>query len=60
MPIYECRCRECGERFEALLPVGDDGSSLFCPECAAKAPEKLARVLAAAGTDKRGQGSRET
>jgi putative FmdB family regulatory protein len=57
MPIYECRCRECGERFDALLPVEDDGKLLFCPECAAKAPEKLAPIKAGTGPRDRGPDS---
>jgi putative FmdB family regulatory protein len=47
MPIYEYRCKACGERFEALRPVGDRGKSLDCPECGRKGPEKLPSVFAA-------------
>jgi putative FmdB family regulatory protein len=47
MPIYEYRCKACGERFEALRPVGDRGKSLTCPECGKKGAEKLPSVFAA-------------
>jgi putative FmdB family regulatory protein len=47
MPIYEYRCKACGQRFEALRPVGDRGRSLICPECGEKGPEKLPSVFAA-------------
>jgi hypothetical protein len=35
----------------------DDGKLLFCPECAAKAPEKLAPILAGTGPRDRGPDS---
>jgi len=47
MPIYEYRCRECAETFEAIRPLGDDGLDLVCPECGAKSPEKVPSVFAA-------------
>ena len=46
MPIYEFKCKKCGERFEALRPVGDSGKKLNCPDCGAKAPEKVPAVFA--------------
>ena len=42
MPIYEFRCPECGERFEALVDVGTE--SVVCRQCAA---ERAERVLSA-------------
>lgn len=48
MPIYEFRCRKCGETFEAIRPMGDTGSSLACPQCGAKAPVKQPSTFAAA------------
>jgi putative FmdB family regulatory protein len=56
MPIYEYRCKACGERFEALRQVGDRGKSLSCPECGKKGAEKLPSVFAASTTC--GSGSR--
>jgi putative FmdB family regulatory protein len=50
MPIYEYRCRKCGEQFEAIRQVGDDGKDLACPECGAKGPEKLLSAFAVTGT----------
>jgi putative FmdB family regulatory protein len=50
MPIYEYRCTECQRAFEAIRPVGDTGKDLGCPECGAKAPEKLPSVFAAGGS----------
>ena len=47
MPIYEFRCRDCGSRFEALRPMGDEGKDLDCPACGSGSPEKLVSVFAA-------------
>lgn len=41
MPIYEYQCKQCGQRFEVRQAVGEDGSSLNCPECKAANPNKL-------------------
>jgi putative FmdB family regulatory protein len=56
MPIYEYRCRACGERFEAIRPVGDTGRSLTCPECGKPRPEKMPSVFAATGNCGSGSG----
>jgi putative FmdB family regulatory protein len=41
MPIYEYRCRRCGEFFEKIQKVGDEGDSLKCPYCGGEKPEKV-------------------
>lgn len=46
MPIYEYRCRSCGHRFEAIRPMGDDGSGLDCPGCGVRGPELVPSVFA--------------
>jgi putative FmdB family regulatory protein len=56
MPIYEFRCKACGERFEALRPVGDRGTKLSCPECGKKGPEKLPSVFASSASCGTGSG----
>ncbi|MGB9604961.1 MAG: FmdB family zinc ribbon protein [Bryobacteraceae bacterium] len=33
MPIYEYRCRQCGERFEKLVRNASEPSGLSCPSC---------------------------
>ena len=42
MPIYEFRCDECGERFEALVAAGTESAG--CRNCGA---EGAGRVLSA-------------
>lgn len=41
MPIYEYRCRKCGEIFEKIQRVDEGGESLKCPYCGGKKPEKV-------------------
>lgn len=50
MPIYEYRCERCGHRFDALQRVGDDGSSLHCPECGHQKVEKQFSAFATASS----------
>src|SRR4030081_1699231 len=38
MPLYDFRCRGCGERFEELAAPGDLPA---CPACGAPEPERL-------------------
>jgi putative FmdB family regulatory protein len=38
VPLYDFRCRSCGERFEALTKV--DGRP-DCPVCGASEPDRL-------------------
>ena len=33
MPIYEYRCRKCGEDFEVLFRNRDEKMSVACPKC---------------------------
>ena len=40
MPIYEYRCTNCGEKFEAFCGLVDVESELKCPKCGSKNPEK--------------------
>ena len=41
MPIYEYRCRKCGEVFERIQKVEEGGASLHCPSCGGEKPEKV-------------------
>ncbi|MBN1979101.1 MAG: zinc ribbon domain-containing protein [Anaerolineae bacterium] len=38
MPIYEYRCRDCGETFEVLVRAGTD---VACPHCGSASWDKL-------------------
>lgn len=41
MPIYEYRCRKCGELFERFQKINEGGDHLTCPYCGGKKPEKI-------------------
>jgi putative FmdB family regulatory protein len=45
MPIYEFRCRVCGERFEALVGVGTE--SVDCRACGDAETERVFSAQAA-------------
>ncbi len=51
MPIYEYRCKQCNNKFDALQSLGADGKDLPCPECGEKGPERLISVFAASGNE---------
>ena len=54
MPLYEYRCRACGERFEVLQRLGADGHGLQCPRCGTAQPERVLSTFAAHGGGARG------
>jgi putative FmdB family regulatory protein len=41
MPIYEYRCKECGEKFEAFRSIHDKDNSVECPRCGRKGPRRI-------------------
>jgi len=54
MPIYEYSCSKCGHRFEELVFSSTDPSTIRCPECGAKKPERLMSAFAMSGGGKGG------
>ena len=52
MPIYEYRCRQCGEafnhRFRSLKAVEEEGTP-SCPACGADGAQRLVSSVAALG-----------
>ncbi len=48
MPLYEFRCRCCGERFERLVR-GGGGDAILCPRCHAAEVERLFSAFARRG-----------
>ena len=52
MPIYEYRCRDCGERFEELRSVRESESDegLECPRCGERRVERLLSAFSAFAT----------
>jgi len=56
MPIYEYECKECKERFEALLSVNEDDQSLRCPNCQGNKLQKVLSLFSSASTKSSGAG----
>ena len=50
MPIYEYKCRACGEQFEALVRASDTPE---CPSCHARDLERLISMFAVDSADTR-------
>lgn len=57
MPLYEYECTDCGERFEVLQRMGEDGHGLTCPRCGAEGPR---RKLSTFATSSEGAGGKTT
>ena len=49
MPMYEFRCRECGERFEELRNLSEPDSGVECPKCGGGRVERLLSSFATSG-----------
>lgn len=40
MPLYEYKCKRCGQRFEKLVRWNADPKAIICPACATPEPER--------------------
>lgn len=49
MPIFEYRCRECGERFEELVLGPAPEEPVECQHCHSRETEKLMSACATTG-----------
>lgn len=45
MPIYDYKCKQCGEKFEAYRPFSGKDKDVKCPKCGAESPEKQFSVF---------------
>jgi putative FmdB family regulatory protein len=58
MPLYEYRCKDCGEEFEKQLRFAESGQLPACPRCSsASTQKKLSRVTLLAPLDASAGGS---
>lgn len=48
MPIYEHKCKTCGEKFEVL--VYSDSEKIICDKCGSEESERLMSKFAPAGS----------
>jgi len=49
MPIYEFKCKSCGENLEQLCKLGETGEELLCPHCGKRGLNRLVSGFAAPG-----------
>jgi putative FmdB family regulatory protein len=56
MPLYEYRCRACGERFEVLQRVGEGSDRVLCPQCGGREVDKQLSTFAAGASGATGGG----
>lgn len=49
MPLYDYRCRECGEFFERLRRMQDADRDLVCPKCHSEQVERMLSTFSSAG-----------
>lgn len=54
MPIYEYRCRECGEIFESFRAINASDEEVVCPRCGAKKPNRRLSSVYGKLTDGKG------
>jgi len=52
MPIYEYKCKQCGETFEEFQNVNEGNEKLVCPSCGTTKPERIMSAFASAGGSK--------
>jgi len=50
MPLFEYKCRDCGETFEKI--VASSTTSVVCKRCASLQVEKLLSVFAVGGSSR--------
>jgi len=49
MPIYEYKCENCGEKFEARRNIGDSDTELKCPKCGKREPRSIFSTFSCGG-----------
>lgn len=46
MPIYEYKCRKCGETFDALRSIREADADIECPVCGERKAERQISLTA--------------
>ncbi|MBN1890981.1 MAG: zinc ribbon domain-containing protein [Thermoflexales bacterium] len=49
MPIYEYRCKACGEKFDKLVRMSTKTEEIVCPKCGQRQAEKSVSLFGAIG-----------
>ncbi len=57
MPLYEYRCKNCGEVFEKMVRWSEADRSPICPKCQSQDTQKKMSQIASFGTLSSGSSS---
>lgn len=57
MPIYEYRCKNCGNEFELLRSISQADSDIVCEFCGERQAQKLFSTFAASAGSTAGYGT---
>jgi putative FmdB family regulatory protein len=57
MPIYEFKCKKCGNVFEYLCIKSSDRENAACPSCGRGKAEVLLSTFSSSGTASKGGGA---
>jgi putative FmdB family regulatory protein len=57
MPIFEFKCKKCGDTFEYLCIKSGDKESAACPSCGHDKTEVQLSTFSSAGSSKGGDGA---
>jgi putative FmdB family regulatory protein len=49
MPIYEYRCKACGEKFDKLVHMSTKTEEIECPKCGQRQAEKAVSLFGGLG-----------
>lgn len=60
MPIFEYRCKDCGEKFETLVYSSSGDETIECPECGSAQTEKQMSMFASSGGSGSNSGSKSS
>ncbi len=52
MPLFEFKCKKCGNQFEELVFSSSGDEEIKCPKCGSVKVEKQMSTFASTGTDK--------
>ncbi len=51
MPVFDFKCKDCGEKFEKLIFKEEEIKNITCPKCGSKNIEKLLSGFRIGGTE---------
>jgi len=57
MPLYEYRCKECGQPFESYRRLSDAGTEEPCPACGGRTEKMGISIFSAKGSSSPGGSS---